>query len=164
MLFLLVFLVGLTTLIISLVNLLRYNGKIKKLGDVKISEIDNEMNNPNSFNYEKANLFLTENYIINFYGGLNILSYKDIMWMYPFEQRMNGIKTCQSIKVLMNNGKTYNIANIDLVTKSKKEIYNEIWDTIISKNSTMLIGYTKENIKAMKDKVNEIKRNKKGIL
>lgn len=159
-LFILFFIVGIILFIVNITKLIKFKNVVKKLGGEQIDELDNEMNSDNAFYYKKANLYLTDNYIINFAGYLRIISYKDILWMYPFEQRTNGIKTAKSIRILTNKGKTYTISNVDVITKNSKEIYNEIWNTILSKNNNILTGYTKENIKAMNDKVKEIKRKK----
>lgn len=158
MLFFLLMLFGIIFLIAYLIEWIKYNRSIKKLDDYQISTIDQEVNASSAFYYEKAHLYLTEHYIINFSGALTALRYEDILWMYPFIQRTNGIKTSQSIKVLANDGKTYTIAVMDIVTKAKKEAYDEIWNTIIQKNPNIVTGYTKENIKAMKEKVKEIKK------
>ena len=109
-----------------------------------IEKLDEEMNSSNAFYYKNTHLYLTENYIINFSGMFKVISYKDVIWMYSMVYRTNGIKTKQSIKVMTKNGKTYEIAAIDVLTKAKKEIYDEIWNTIISKNNNIILGYTKE--------------------
>lgn len=150
-------------LICSVVQLCRFLKATKKLDGIQIDEIDNEMNSQTAFYYEKVHLYLTEHYIINFGGRFNIIRYEDILWMYPFEMRHNGIKTSQSLKVLTKDGVTSTIASIDIITKKKKEVFEEIWNTIISKNNQMLLGYTKENISTMKEKIKEIKNNKKTI-
>lgn len=160
-LFLLFMLVGVITLITQLVPLISFKSRISKLEGVSLDELDKEMNSKDAFYYEKAHLYLTDHYIINFGGMFRIIRYEDILWMYPFEQRTNGIKTSQSIKVLTNDGKTSTIATIDVITKKKKEAYEEIWSSILEKNNTMLLGYTKENIDEMKQKVKEIKKSKK---
>ena len=48
------------------------------------------------------------------------------------------------------NNKLYNICSIDVISKNKKEIFEEVWNTIVSKNDKVLIGYTKENIDKVK--------------
>lgn len=150
-LFFLFLLFGTVGFIGALVELLRIKKTINKMNDSLVEELDNEMNNENSFYYDKARLYLTDKHIINFNGTFTALEYKDIVWMYPYEYRVNGIKTTQAIMVMTNDGKIHKIANIDVVTKAKKEVYNEIWNTIISKNPTITLGYTKENIKEMKE-------------
>lgn len=159
-LFILFLLFGVIGTISSLIQLISFKKKTSKMDSDLIEELDNEMNDEKSFYYEKIHLYLTDKHIINFNGKFIVIDYKDIVWMYPFEQRTNGIKTSQAIKVMTEDGKTYTIATIDVVSKAKKEIYNEIWNTIISKNNKMLLGYTKENIQEMKEK----KKNKKNEL
>lgn len=160
LIFVLLLFVGGIYLLVTIIQLFKFNSAIKKISENQIDELDNEMNRDSAFYYEKAHLYLTDNYIINFGGTFRVIKYQDILWMYPFEQRVNGIKSSQSIKVLLNNGKTYTIASIELITKKKKEVFNEIFNTILNKNNKMLVGYTNENIKLMKDKIKEIKSNK----
>lgn len=140
---------GIIIFIINLVKIINFN-KIKSKYSIK--ELDNEMNDKNSFYYDKANLYLTPNYIINFSGKLFIIKYTDIDWIYPNITKTNGIKTAKSIILITKENKTYIISNLSNITRKSKEIYDEIWDTIVSKNSDMLVGYTEENIKAYKDK------------
>lgn len=140
---------GIIIFIINLAKIINFN-KIKSKYNIK--ELDNEMNDKNSFYYNKANLYLTPNYIINFSGKLFIIKYTDIDWIYPNITKTNGIKTAKSIILITKENKTYNISNLSNLTRKSKEIYNEIWDTILSKNNNMLVGYTEENIKAYKDK------------
>ena len=140
---------GIIIFIINLAKIINFN-KIKSKYNIK--ELDNEMNDKNSFYYNKANLYLTPNYIINFSGKLFIIKYTDIDWIYPNITKTNGIKTAKSIILITKENKTYNISNLSNLTRKSKEIYDEIWDTIVSKNSDMLVGYTEENIKAHKDK------------
>lgn len=161
LLFLLSFIFGLAIFLTNVFVLIGISRSIKKLGISRIEELDHEMNEKEAFYYDKAHLYLTRNHIISFDGIIKVIDYKDILWMYPFEQRYNGIKTAQSIRILTNDGKTSTIATIVMVTKQKKEIYNEIWNTILSKNERILTGYTKENINMMNQKVKEIRKEKK---
>lgn len=140
---------GIIIFIVNLAKIINFN-KIKSKYSIK--ELDNEMNDKNSFYYDKANLYLTPNYIINFSGKLFIIKYTDIDWIYPNITKTNGIKTAKSIILITKENKTYIISNLSNITRKSKEIYDEIWDTIVSKNSDMLAGYTEENIKAYKDK------------
>lgn len=150
--FIIVFALGAIGFIGALHNYISFEKNIEKMDSSLINSLDEEMNNPNAFYYEKTHVYLTDNYIINFNGKFIVIDYKDIVWMYPYEQRTNGIKTAQAIKIMNNEGKTYTIATIQGITKAQKEVYNEIWNTIISKNGSITLGYTKENIKEMKEK------------
>ena len=147
--YVLLILAGVITFCINLYKLIAFRNSMKKLKEN--DEILNEMNDEKSFYYEKTHLCLTENYIVTFNGRINAIKYEDVVWMYRFEQRVNGIKSNQCIKIMNNRGKTYSIAEIDLVTKKKKEIYEEIWKNIVEKNDKIVLGYTQENIKQMKE-------------
>ncbi len=144
--------VGVIGFIAALWRYIAFGRTIEKMDNSLISELDDEMNNPEAFYYEKTHMYLTNKYIINFLGKFTVIDYKDIIWMYSYEQRTNGIKTSQAIRVMNNEGKTYTIATITAMTKAQKAVYDEIWNTIISKNSNIKLGYTKENIKEMKER------------
>lgn len=112
---------GTIFIIVYLIINFRFKKGIKRLTDNEIMKIDSEMNASDAFYYEKAHLYLTDNYIINFSGSFKAINYADIVWMYPFVMRTNGIKTSQSIIVVTNDGKKHNIANIDIITKKKEK-------------------------------------------
>lgn len=135
---------GIVMLIVFTVQKIKFSRNIKKMDEDMMEKLDDEMNSQSAFYYEKAHLYLTEHYIINFKGTFKAIEYQDVIWMYSMVYRTNGIKTQQSIKVMTKDGKTYEIAAIDVVTKAKKEIYNEIWNTIVAKNNHIILGYTKE--------------------
>ncbi len=151
------FIFGIVGTIAKIYELYVFKKSISKMEEGFIEELDNEMNSSNAFYYEKSRLYLTEKYIINFKNRFIVLNYKDIVWMYPYTVRTNGIKTSQAIKVMNDQGKTYTIATVEFITKAKKEVYNEIWNTIVSKNNSIVLGYTKENIQEMK---NRFKKNR----
>ena len=128
-----------------------YKKSLKKYTDSDIEAIDNEMDDKESFYYDKSKLYLTPHYIINFSGKFSIIKYSDILWVYPYAHRTNGIKDTQSIIVKDKFGKNYVVANLSIITKAKKEEFNEIMNTIISKNDKMLVGYNSENAKKYKE-------------
>lgn len=99
-----------------------------------------------SFYEESLQLYLTNNYIIQVRRNLEVISYQEIVWIYPYEKVENGIKIKQAIKIRTMGGKTYTIANMGVITPSQKKLYDDIWCKIISKCSNSLIGYTQENI------------------
>lgn len=152
-LFFITLIAGIVSLIVTVYNLFRFKRSIKKLDLSTLQELDMKMNDEKSFYYDKAHLYLTDTHIVTFNDKVTAIDYNDIIWMYPFERRTNGIKTGKAIKIMTNKGKTYTVAYMELITKAKKEIYDEIWNTIVSKNSSMLLGYTKENIKLAKERV-----------
>lgn len=155
------FISGIILSLIGITFTIRFKKNIKSLSDDDLLKIEREMEDNNAFYYEKKKLYLTENYLIMLDGRFNVYNYKDIVWMYPFEQRYNGIRTNKAIKISTNDGKTNIIANTSIATKQQKAIYDEIWNTIAQKNPSMKIGYIPDNISYFKDLVKEIKLSKK---
>lgn len=142
--------IGLASLLTGIIKKVHFNISVKKMDEDLIEKLDNEMNDADAFYYEKTHLYLTKNYIINFQGRFKVIEYRDAIWMYAMNYRTNGIKTSQSINIMDVKGKVTSIATINIVTKGKKEIYDEIWNTIASKNTNILLGYTKENAETAK--------------
>ena len=142
--------IGLASLLTGIIKKVHFNISVKKMDEDLIEKLDNEMNDTDAFYYKKTHLYLTKNYIINFQGRFKVIEYRDVIWMYAMNYRTNGIKTSQSINIMDVKGKVTSIATINIVTKEKKEVYDEIWNTIASKNTNILLGYTKENAETAK--------------
>ena len=89
-----------------------------------------------------------------------VISYEDIIWLYPCEQKVKGIKSSKSIMVVTNDGKTSNIVTVPTIAKRRMEMFDEIFNTIANKNDETLIGYTSENAKIIKEQIKLNKENK----
>ena len=137
--------IAITIFLVVFIKKIRFKKAIKKYDNETLELLDEEMSSEEAFYYSKLKLYLTKDYIININGTFKVIKYSDILWMYPFEQRVNGIKTSQAIKVFTSDGKTNIVAIINITTKSKKEMYNEIWNTILDKNNKITTGYSNEN-------------------
>ena len=90
-----------------------------------------------------------------------VIPYSSLLWLYTYEQRVNGIKSTKSIIAISDDGKTNNIATIPALTKKYMEIFEEVFTTISNKNEEMLIGYTNENCQIMHDILKKLKECKK---
>ena len=150
-------------LLTSFIKITSFSKEMKKLSTAEVDILESEMEDKEAFYYNKINLYLTQNYIIMLDGKFKVYPYSDILWMYPFEQKYNGIRTNKAIKILTKDAKTTIFANISVVTKAKNEIYNEIWNTIISKNPNINTGYTQDNIKYFREVTKEIKKKKSNM-
>lgn len=139
-------------LIAAIVGLVNFKKNTKKLTDSEALKLDMELNSPNSKFYKKAALFLTDSRIVVLDNTFNIINFEDIIWIYPYELRQNGIKTTQAIKVMNKEGKVYTIANVAAFGKKDKIEYNEIYQTILSKNSNIVSGYDLQTRKLIKEK------------
>ena len=119
------------------------------MGKINVEELKNELYSSNSFDYKKENVYLTKNYIISRINVLKVTKYDDIVWIYIFEQKQNGITHTVSIIGKLNNKKSVTLAS----TFRNKDKLNDIMNEIVSKNKKILVGYTKENIEAFKNNI-----------
>ena len=154
-----ILIIGLVLGVIALILLLafflskiRYQRSLKKMSFEEKEKIKKEINDEKkAFYYKKANMYLTENYIINLANRFEAIPYKDIVWMYPYTLRYYGMKTYQSIMLVTKDKKNHTVCYMNVLTKTNKEIYQEIYETILNKNSKILNGFTKENKEKMKE-------------
>lgn len=126
----------------------------KKIDDEELRKIESEIDDKDSFHYERAHLILTKNYIISFLSGFKVFKYEDVIWLYEYRLRQYGMTTQKSIMIMDKTGKVKPIITLDGVTKKSKLVFDEIADTILSKNNKILVGYNKENRKKIKEEYN----------
>ena len=144
--------IGLIVVIVGVFQKVRYKKQLKKLSLEEKIKIQKELQDEKkSFYYEKAQVYLTENYILNLAHVFEAIPYKDVLWIYPYELRYYGFKTAQSIYLITKDGKKHIIASMSVVTKSSKEAMEEIYQTILKKNPKILNGFTKENRQKIKE-------------
>ena len=153
---------GLSLLFVGIFRTVNFNSNMKKINPMEISLIESEMNSSEAFYYNKLKLYLTKNYLIILNGNFIVYKYSDILWMYPFEQKYYGATVSKAIKIFTVDGKTTMFANISIQNKTQKQTYEEIWETILNKNSNIKLGYTKENIAYFKEVSKEIKSKRKN--
>ena len=114
-------------------------------------------NNP----YKDMKLYLTKQYLVDLSNGIVILNYDDLVWVYPYTYRYNGLLINKSLKVITNKNQTFDVANTKLTKEDKEEKLNAILNTLKKKNPNLKTEYTKENKKEVKAKFKEEKKNKK---
>lgn len=137
--------------IANLIGSLKFKKHMKKFNDAEWETLNNELDEEEAFYYKSAKLALTKNYVVDFSRGLKAIKYNDILWMYKYEYRYNGVNTQLSIIIFTNDKKRHMVANLVGYTKKSKEINKEIMEAIMDKNKKMLVGYTKENRQLMKE-------------
>ena len=104
-----------------------------------------ELNNPE---YETKSAILTKNYIIYSNCGLNIVSYKDVTWVYRHTYRYNGVPN-HSFAYYVRGSKKMNLISFGFNQKQADDLVAYV----SKKNPNALVGYTKENIKAHKENI-----------
>lgn len=144
--------VGFIMTIAQVIGIVKLRGTIKKMDDTVWEDINRELEEEEAFYYKSAKLALTKNYIVDFARGLKVYKYSDLLWMYRYELRQNGINSQMSIILFIKGDKKRHVvASTVGYTKKSKEINKEIMDAIMEKNKKMLVGYTKENRQKMKE-------------
>lgn len=147
--------VGVVILLCGVIMIVRYKKNIKKFSSEDVHKIDEELNDKDAFFYKNAHVALTKNYIVNFGNTFDAIDYKNIVWIYPYEIRQYGVKTCQSIQIMTKDGQMHSIANLATYTKKLQAIYDEIYETLVNKSVNALVGYSKENKQLVKEKLNK---------
>lgn len=139
--------------IIYLVLYLKTKRNIKKYGQkYDLGELIVQLSDPTIIEYPKTKTIFTRDYLINYSDSLVIIKYDDIVWVYPFDYRVNGIKSVTKIAVVTKEKTKYMICETPAAGKENKRQYSECMKEIVNRRPDILIGYTKENIDAMNKK------------
>lgn len=111
----------------------------KNLKNINLDEIRSDALKE-CISFENVKTFFTPNYIISNYYHPFAIKYSDVVWIYPMDKIVNGIKVGSDLYVcLINNKKQY------LPNKS------EFIDIIKEHNSNVIVGYSFENKKQYKE-------------
>lgn len=151
---------GLVFIIISVTYFLIYiirKNRVKKIKNSPIwNKVSSELNSSNTICFDKYKLYLTDNYIVDGLKGITIIPYDDIIWIYLYEYRYNGVVCNRRIIVVEKTGKKKEIAGISGIHKTSEDYINII-ETIHSKCKNALVGFNSENSKKIKE---ILKKNK----
>ena len=146
--------IGVMLVIVAIIMMIAYKVKIKKINNEDLEKLSKEINSGEAIFYEKGQIYLTKNYLIDV-NNLQFFKYEDIAWVYKHIQRVNGIVSYKCLMVSTNDGKQ------TMMALNAKDNYEKIMEFLVTKNNDIMIGYSKENIAAFKEKKKEIKAEKK---
>lgn len=144
---------SLSGLILIIVYFVR-NKKSKKILEEygrELEKIEEDVNSGKGIHNKKCKVYLTDKYLLSYAGGVKLIELNDIVWVYPFITKQNGITTSKSIYVVTNNGKSNVVAVVNTWCKKNKASYEEIYQDIINKVPNVLVGYSKENMEKAKE-------------
>ena len=131
---------------------------IKNVPAEEWQQINNEIESSDTKYYKQAKIYLTKNYLIDFSNCLYAVKYSDIVWLYPYELRQNGITTAKNLIVFDKSFTKHTVAGIGSLGKKNKQIFEEITNEILSKNKDIIWGFNSES----KEKFKELKQTKRG--
>lgn len=125
--------------------------KVKKtLKEFNKDELEKALEN--SVAYEKAKIYLADEYLISTASGLDIIKYDDLYWIYINKTKYRGITTGRYLIAIKKDKRSVQIA----YAVRDEKMLQEIMEKIHEKNDQILIGYTPENQKAFA----EFRKNK----
>ncbi len=110
-------------------------------------ELESELLKPNVEYFKKANICLTDKYIISTMTGLDVIKYEDILWIYYENRRYNFVSIGKYIVARLKNKKMVQLA----YTYNNEELLIEIMKKIKAKNEEIMLGFTKENQERYKE-------------
>lgn len=117
----------------------------------ELDDIYSELNNELAITkLNEQDIILTENYLIDHYRFFQTIKYTDIVWIYEYSFRYNGVET-RCIKLLDKNRKIKCIGYKNSTNKNYELIHN-LLVLLQQKCPKALVGYSKENIKATNKK------------
>ncbi len=137
--------------VLYFINRNRMNRFVQSISKTEWNRILDEMEQDSVKYDKKLHLYLTENYVIDVSVPLQIIKYKEIVWMYQHEIKQYGMTTLRNIILVTKDKKKHTMGSADGFKKQPKKELTEIMEWITSKNPEILVGFTKENKEQAKD-------------
>lgn len=135
---------------LGFVNVRKNTKKYKLKYAEKWEKILEEIEEEKTIHYEKAKFLITKNYVISYASGLEIFPHQEIVWIYPYEYRYNGMVTQKSIFVITKDSKSHKIGNMG-ANKKNLVLFDEMYETLLNQMPHVLSGFTKENQEKAKE-------------
>ena len=143
--------IGLVFIVIYVIRIKKSKKLMEKYND-KIEKVIRDVDNGKGIYNKVCKVFLTRDYIISYKFGLNIIDSKDLLWIYQFVMKQNGISTNKVLYGVNKLGKSITITNISPISKKQNNAFEELYQDIMNIIPDIMYGYSKEN----KDKVKEL--------
>lgn len=124
-------------LIQFVVNLLKTKKILQKYSQSEWDDLAMQLDRPSTVEgAKKGKFFLTDDYIVNLTGALDVVRYGDIVWLYRHDRRQNGALVASYAKFHTADKKVHMLQARDPF---------EIMELIVSKNQSILVGFTSQN-------------------
>ncbi len=122
---------------------------LKRIDQETLERIEGKIENGQALHLEGTGIYLTEHYVINMRYYLCLYRYEEIYWLYLYRLKKYGVTTTVSIAVGDNRKKIRRIGNAG---RKYEQHMEELLVEIARRCPTALVGYTKENKKAYKER------------
>ena len=124
--------------------------QLRKMNPMEIEAINEQIGQGIAEHSEGVDVYFTKQYLVDFSHRFLVVPYQEIDWSYLFYHRSYGMTTSISIKLGLRDGKMKEIA----VSRKKCETaVQEVLQVLSQRCPDLLVGYSKENKKAYKQKI-----------
>lgn len=141
---------GLILIIVYIVRTKKGKNILKEYGR-ELEKIEEDVKSGKGIHNKKCKVYLTDRYLLSYAGVVKLIELNDIVWVYPFITKQNGIAISKCIYIITNNGKSNVIAMVNTWGKKNKNAFEELYQDIINKVTNVLVGYSKENKEKAKE-------------
>ena len=111
----------------------------------RIEKISNDLETHQGIHNKKCKTFMTSDYIVSYNNAIKIIDIKNIIWVYPFEIRQNGLVTNKTIYVVTKDGKSNIFASVNALSNNNNASFQELYQELMNRTPNALHGYSKEN-------------------
>lgn len=122
---------------------------IKHTSTEDLEAIEDYIANDRGLHIEGTGIYLTDKYVVSVANSLQLYQYPDIYWVYLYRVRYYGATTSISIKLGDQRRKIHTIGES---SRKYEDAMVELLNEIARRSPNALVGYTKENKKAFKQK------------
>ncbi len=138
--------------IISVSCFISYFSRKKSLDKI-LSVIDEDrimswIEDPQTVEFEKFGIFFTRDHLIARNGKKgairNVINYRDIAWSYLINHKQYFITVSREIMLWLKNGSSVTVGTV--APKDKEGLIDKFYNTLMSKNDDILLGYNQQNI------------------
>ena len=142
-------------LIITYIIRNKNNKKLIEKHKDKIEKVINDINNGKGIYNKICKVFLTNDYIISYKSGIKIIDNNDLLWIYQFVMKQNGVPTNKVLYGVNKLGKSITITNVNPISKKQNNALEELFQDITNMIPNIMYGYNKENKDKVKDLINK---------
>ena len=114
-----------------------------------IAQICNELSDINKLEIKGTNTVFLADYVISTSSPANVIKYSDVIWFYPHEQRVNGVRSSVCIFVETKEKKLFSIASNSGTGKKNTEAFDATYQEMVNRCPHALMGYSLDNVNAM---------------
>ncbi len=132
--------------IVIVTNALKTKKTIKNLeASGYLDSVVSEFDSMSAQKFDMQNVILTDHFVIDYTNHLTVVKYTDIVWMYEYTYRYNGVDTQRYIKIMNNKRKMVFVGSKNSRGKHY-DLFKDLFVKLADRCPNALVGYNSENI------------------